>query len=96
MKKLSKLIIAVIFLMFFSVSNAQNTTKTYKLTFPEYEIQDIKPLVSIVSPLFETNIEIKDDNYSIFYFTTTKNVAKEEVLEALKDSKYSLVSFTVE
>lgn len=90
-----------IFVLFFSIIITLNAiagdgdAKTYILIFPKYEMRDIKPLVARVNPLFETQIEIKNDDYTKFYYTTTKEVTEAQVVNALKSTKYKLESFSI-
>jgi hypothetical protein len=90
-----------LFVLFFAIIISLNAIagdgdkKTYILTFPKYEMKDIKPLVARVNPLFEAQIEIKNDDYSMFYYTTTKDVTEAQVKNALKNTKYTLESFTI-
>jgi hypothetical protein len=69
--------------------------KTYVLSFPEYEMKDIKPLVALTQPLFNAQIEIKDDNYKVFYFKSSNVVTEEDVKRALEGSKYQLNLFEI-
>jgi hypothetical protein len=83
-----------VFVLLIGLAFAQEP-KTYVLTFPEYPMQDIKPLVSLTRQVFEVPIEIKNDDYKVFYYTTEKIVKEEDVVAALNGSKYSLISFEV-
>lgn len=70
--------------------------KTYVLTFPQYEMKDIKPLVALTNSVFEAQIEIKDNNYTVFYYKTSKTVTEQDVKAALENSIYELKSLTIQ
>jgi hypothetical protein len=95
-------VLAAIVLSFFIAINfsglkAQTTESkfVYILTFPEYEMMEIKPLVALTQPLFDTNIEIQDDNYKRFIYRSNNVVTEEQVKKALEGSKYTLTAFEV-
>lgn len=85
------------FIFFASKIIAQTTTSkyVYELNFPKYEMQDIKPLVSLTQGLFDTNIEIEGDNYQKFIYRSNNVVTEEQVKAALEGSKFKLISLTV-
>lgn len=86
----------VLMLNFIIAFASGNGEKTYVLTFPQYEMKDIKPLVALTNPVFESQIEIKDNNYTVFYYTTSKNVTEQDVKAALQNSMYELKSFNIQ
>lgn len=92
--KNTKLFLFSIFLILSIVySYAQDDLKTYVLNFPEYEIDDIKPLVFLTQPLFEdAQIEIHDDNYRQFIYKSKLNVSEEDINKVLEGTKYKLIS----
>jgi hypothetical protein len=97
MKKKSNLFVIIVLsiLTFASTRINAQEIKTYVLSFPEYEMKDIKPLVALTQPLFNAQIEIKDDNYKVFYFKSPNVVTEEDVKRALEGSKYQLNLFEI-
>jgi hypothetical protein len=89
----------ILFFFIFTATSlsAQTTTSkyVYELNFPQYDMQDIKPLVSLTQGLFDTNIEIQDDNYTKFIYRSNNVVTEEQVKAALEGSKFQLISLTV-
>jgi hypothetical protein len=89
--------IVALLTLFVREVGAQTTSSTYvyTLVFPEYEMSEIKPLVALTQPLFDTNIEIQNDDYKRFIYRSENVVSEEEVRKALEGTKYQLVSLEV-
>lgn len=95
MKKVVALFLIIACLSVFDLQ-AQETVKKYILHFPEYPIEDIKPLVFLTQPLFnDTNIEIYDDNYKQFVYRSKIEVTEESLRKVLEGTKFNLIRLEI-
>lgn len=93
MNTLKLFLVAIFLTVSIAYAQVQDDLKIYILNFPEYDIDDIKPLVFLTHPLFEdAQIEIHNDNYKQFIYRSKLEVTEEDIHNALEGTKFKLIS----
>lgn len=94
-KFLLKLSAIVLFCFSFAFAQSSTPSYRYELVFPNYEMMKIKPLVALIQALFNSPVEVNDNNYEIFIYHSANVVSEQDLRKALEGSEYELLDFNV-
>lgn len=92
MKRISAMLV---FLFVSAVLSAQ-TVKKYTVVTPVYPQKEIKQIIGVLSPFFESTVEVQNENYAELIFKTAKVVREEEVKSLLRKNGFVLNQLKIE
>lgn len=85
----------LVFLFVSAVLSAQ-TVKKYTVVTPVYPQKEIKQIIGVLSPFFESTVEVQNENYAELIFKTAKVVREEEVKSLLRKNGFVLNQLKIE
>lgn len=85
-------LILFLFLAIASFVCAQTSEFKYVVQFEEMEQQQVKPLISLLKPIFPQTPKFIGNTYGVFYYSSDKEVVFEQVSKMLEGSNYKLLS----